>query len=49
MAAMAGGGEDVDPGSGEDSDVYEDLFQSEGLLEAQARARRVQPLIRCAL
>lgn len=45
MAALAGGGRDVDPGSGEDSDLLEGLYESEGLHEAQARARRMQPFL----
>lgn len=47
MAAMAGGGHDVDPGSEDESEIFDGLFESEGMHEAQMRARRLEPFIRC--
>ena len=42
---MAGGGHDVDIGSDAESEVFDDLYESEGLHEAQLRAQRMQPYI----
>ena len=38
----------MDPGSDQDSDVLGDLPASEGLHQAQLRARRMEPFIMCA-
>lgn len=45
MAAMAGGGDDVDPGSDAEQGVLEDLPQSEGLRQARLRALRMEPYV----
>ena len=49
MAAMAGGGREVDAGSEDDSEVFDDLFLSEGLHEANLRAKRMEPYLMCVL
>ena len=45
VAAMAGGGFDVEPGSDAESDIFEDLAETEGLRESHARAARMWPYI----
>ena len=47
MAAMAGGGHEVDAGSEADSEVFNDLFESEGWHQAQLRERRMEPFVMC--
>lgn len=45
MAAMAGGGHDVDPGSDSEAEIFDGLYDSYGLQQADAREARMQPYI----
>ncbi|KAK9811020.1 hypothetical protein WJX73_006925 [Symbiochloris irregularis] len=48
MAAMAGGGHDVDPGSDSEGEIFDGLYDSYGLQQADERDQRMQPYIQKA-